>query len=85
MSDEGLERELNGRFKEDWEKGGFDRLIPAFIFCAWNDLKMPPWLRNAVLDELHYSYQTRPRGGGRWRAPAQCKIIGTGSTQLDTD
>ncbi|MEP7129644.1 MAG: hypothetical protein ABI770_00795 [Sphingomicrobium sp.] len=50
------------RYRQDWEKGQFDRLIYAFIVCAWNDVPVPLWLRDAILEDLQYSYQTRRRG-----------------------
>jgi len=58
------------RYRDAWESGQFDRLIPAFMLCAHAELPMPEWLREAVLDELDFSYRTRQRGGPSSRTGA---------------
>lgn len=69
MSDPGLEQVLD-RYRAEWEAGRFDRLIPAFMFCAKNHLTMPDWLYEAVRDEIEFSYRNRRRGGPSARTGA---------------
>ena len=58
------------RYKVEWDAGRFDRLIPAFMVCGWNDVPVPAWLRDAILDELHFSYTHRKRGDRHARTGA---------------
>ena len=69
MSDPGLEQVLE-RYRGEWEAGRFDRLIPAFMFCARNGLDFPDWLYEAVLDDLDFAYHSRRRGGRSARTGA---------------
>jgi hypothetical protein len=69
MSDPGLEQVLE-RYRAEWEAGRFDRLIPAFMFCAKNRLTVPDWLYEAVREELEFAYRNRQRGGPSSRTGA---------------
>jgi TATA-binding protein-associated factor Taf7 len=40
------------------------------MFCVKNELTMPAWLYEAVLDELDFSYRERKRGGRSARTGA---------------
>jgi hypothetical protein len=69
MSDPGLEQVLE-RYRGEWEAGRFDRLIPAFMFCAKNRLIVPDWLYEAVREDLEFAYRNRQRGGPSARTGA---------------
>ena len=58
------------RYKGDWERGKWDRVIPAFNLCAKVGLPFPEWLRQAVLDDLRFAYRNRQRGEAMARTGA---------------
>lgn len=60
--DEFLNEELP-KLEAQWLDGSFPALIRAFVWCAGNGHRAPPWVMEAVLDELTYSMNNRPRGG----------------------
>lgn len=57
-----LEAELP-KLEAEWKAGSARALLKAFGWCSLNGYKFPDWLREAVLDELHFSIEKRPRGG----------------------
>jgi hypothetical protein len=57
-----LEEELP-RLEEEWQQGSYRALLKAFGWCSLNGYKFPKWLRSAVLDDLLWAMENRPRGG----------------------
>lgn len=48
-------------YRLEWDNGVWRAVMDAFELCSDNNLPLPRWLHRAVLDELFYSYQHRPR------------------------
>ena len=65
MNDDQFFPALEG-YRLEWESGVYRSVIDAFELCALNGLRMPPWLRHAVMSDLFFAYQNRPRGDEKW-------------------